>query len=236
MIKEEKLLAVIPARGGSKRLPKKNILDIAKKPMIAWTIEAAHQSKYIDRIVVSTDDMKTADISVKYGACVPFVRPDELSTDEASSIEVVKHAIDTLCESNDFYEYIILLQPTSPLRTFKHIDSAVDLLVDKNADSIVSVCEVNHPNEWINTLPDDLSMKNFINIDTGKLRSQELSKQYRINGSIYLSKISVLTKQLTFFHDSTYAYVMDTHDSVDIDNKFDYELCNFIANNINKYE
>ena len=161
MIGQQRLLAIIPARGGSKRLPRKNILDLAGKPLIAWTIEAALNSKYIDRIVVSTDDQEIANISIKYGAEVPFLRPKSLATDDASSIDTVINVLGEVEIINQHYEYIVLLQPTSPLRTEIDIDKAIELLEKKSADSVISVCEVDHPSHWINTLPDDGNMQLF---------------------------------------------------------------------------
>ena len=128
MIGNKKLLAVIPARGGSKRLPRKNILDLSGKPMISWTIDAALGSKYIDRIVVSTDDQEIAKISKDCGADIPFIRPLELATDYATSIDVVLNLIESLERNNEYYDYIMLLQPTSPLRSTKNINESVELL------------------------------------------------------------------------------------------------------------
>ena len=134
MIKEGKLLALITARGGSKRLPKKNILKLANKPLIAWTIEASLKSPYIDEVIVSTDDVEIAEISRSYGADVPFIRPPELATDNASSIDVLKHAVLTLNNLDRHFDYLILLQPTSPLRKATHINEAIKMYVDKKSD------------------------------------------------------------------------------------------------------
>ena len=158
MINNNKILAVITARAGSKRLPDKNILDLAGKPLIAWTIEPAKQSKFIDKIIVSTDSIKIKNISEKYGVEVPFIRPKELASDSASSISVLKHAI--LFYKNKF-DYIVLLQPTSPLRKTLDIDNAIKMLGEKT-EAIVSVCETEHSPLWTNVLPKDLSMSNFI--------------------------------------------------------------------------
>ncbi|MBC8555357.1 MAG: acylneuraminate cytidylyltransferase family protein, partial [Candidatus Brocadiales bacterium] len=144
MINNKRILAIIPARGGSKRLPRKNILDLAGKPPIAWSIEAALGSKYIDRVIVSTDDEEIAGISRKYGADVPFMRPNKLATDESSSVDVVLHVINTLKEKGRESEYIMLLQPTSPLRTMENIDEAVELLQSSSSDAVISVCEAEH--------------------------------------------------------------------------------------------
>jgi CMP-N-acetylneuraminic acid synthetase len=155
MIINKNLLAIIPARGGSKRLPRKNILDLVEKPLISWTIEAALGSKYIDRTIVSTDSQEIADISKKYGADVPFMRSIDLANDESTSIDVVLNLLKKLEEVGELYDYIILLQPTSPLRTTQHIDESVELLQLTNSDAVISVCEAEHSPLWCNVIPDD---------------------------------------------------------------------------------
>ena len=145
MINGKRCLCVIPARGGSKRLPHKNIKNLCGKPLIQWTVEAGIGSKSIDRLIVSTDDLEIAEISKSCGAEVPFIRPETLATDSSSSYSVLEHAYQYLFEQGDYYDYIIMLQPTSPLRTSNHIDEAVKLLKDKQADGVISVTEASHP-------------------------------------------------------------------------------------------
>ena len=144
MIGDKRLLAIIPARAGSKRLPGKNIIDFAGKPMISWSIEAALASKYIDNVIVSTEDNNIAKISKRFGAEVPFLRPKELATDEANSVDVIISVLDNLQLRNIFYDYIILLQPTSPLRGVRDINKSIELMLFKECASVVSVCKVNH--------------------------------------------------------------------------------------------
>mgnify|MGYP000403183643 CR=1 FL=1 len=222
MIDDGKLLAIIAARGGSKRLPRKNVLDLHGKPMIAWSIQAGLQSKYVDRVVVTTDDEEIADVSRRYGASVPFMRPDDLSSDDATSLDVVRHAVKSLGES---YKYIILLQPTSPLRESKHIDGAVEFLMQKNADGVIGVSEVEHPVEWTNVLSDDLSMNGFLSSDVVGKRSQDFPKRYRINGAIYLCDIEKMLYENTFFMEQgCYAYRMERESSIDVDEEVDFIL------------
>ena len=229
MIGNKKLLALVTARGGSKRLPGKNILDLAGKPLIAWSIEAGLNSKYVDRVVVTTDDDEIAKVSTKYGADVPFMRPEELASDTASSIDVVRHAITKLEESGDSYDYLMLLQPTSPLRLAHHIDEAVGLLIEKNADSIVGVCEIEHPVEWSNTLPCDNSMNDFIPDSIQGKRSQDFPTRYRINGAIYLVEIqNALAENSLFLKNNVYATVMDRESSLDIDVEYDFSMAKCI--------
>ena len=229
MINDKKLLGFITARGGSKRLPNKNTLELAGKPLIAWTIEAALGSKYIDRVVVSTDDEKIANISRKYGADVPFMRPAELSTDMATSIDVIEHGINTLDKSGDKYDYVVLLQPTSPLRTSKHIDEAVNSFQKKNANSVISVTECTHSPLWANEIPETDSMKGFLRDDVKNIRSQDLPIYYQLNGAIYISKISSLLNERSFFQEhDVYAYKMERLNSIDIDSKIDFDLATLL--------
>lgn len=233
MIGEHRLLAIIPARGGSKRLPRKNILDLAGKPLIAWSIEAALGSKYIDRAIVSTDDEEIVKISRKYGADVPFIRPDELATDESSSVDVVLHAINILKERGEEYEYIVLLQPTSPLRTAINIDESVQLLDDTASDAVISVCKAEHNPLWSNILPADNDLSGFIDCSILNKRSQDLNQYYRLNGAIYLCQISRLYEERTLFiRDNIVAYEMSQEQSVDVDSKVDFQLAQVIKKQI----
>ena len=224
MFKNKKVLAIIPARGGSKRLPRKNILDLGGKPLIAWTIEAALKSKYIDKTIVSTDDKEIAEISKRYGTEVPFMRPKELATDTASSIAVIFHAVDFYKQKNLTFEYIILLQPTSPLRTTEDIDTAFEMLNNKETKAVVSVCEVEHSPLWANTLPPDLSMKDFIRPEIKNKRSQDLPKYYRLNGAIYITEVEYLRNNNGFIGEDTKAFIMPQESSVDIDSEGDFML------------
>ena len=149
MINGQSILAIIPARRGSKRLPGKNIKILGDKPLIAWTIEAAKNSQYIDHIIVSTDSDKIAKVAKNWGVAVPFERPSYLSTDEASSEDVIVHTLNWIEENEGIlFDYFILLQPTSPLRQTKDIDQALELMEKKNASSVVSVVKAVRPIEW----------------------------------------------------------------------------------------
>ncbi|HFP7636465.1 TPA: CMP-N-acetlyneuraminic acid synthetase, partial [Campylobacter coli] len=176
----DKILAIIPARSGSKRLVDKNIMYLQEKPLIAWSIEAAIKSKFIDRVVVSTDSFKYADIAKNYGALVPFIRKGMLALDSTPTFDVIEDVIKFYNSRQISYKYIILLQPTSPLRNEKHIDEAIELFFLKKANSIVSVCECEHSPLWTNVLSSDGSMDNFIKEDIKNLRSQDLPKYYRL--------------------------------------------------------
>ena len=228
MFKEKSFIGIVPARGGSKRLPNKNLLYLAGKPLIAWTLEAALKSKYLDHIVVSSDKDEILKVARDYGV-ETVKRPKELATDSAKTVDVVKHVLESIKKE---YNYIVLLQPTSPLRTERHIDESIEFLISKNADAVISVCETEYPPLWCNTLPEDLSMENFIRKEIIGTRSQDLPKYYRLNGAIYICKSDELIKQKTFFlNKNIYAYIMDRKSSIDIDDETDFLLAKTLIRN-----
>jgi CMP-N,N'-diacetyllegionaminic acid synthase len=228
--KNKTFLAIIPARGGSKRLPRKNVLDLIGKPLIAWTIEAAMKSQYIDKVVVSSDDDEILDIAEQYGSDT-IERPEDLASDTASSFDAIKHTIENI----ESYDYVVLLQPTSPLRTEEHIDKAIELLEIKNADAIVSVCEMEHSPLWSNTLSNDGNMNCFIREEVKNKCSQDLETYYRLNGAIYICRTTKLLEEKSFFiADNIYAYVMDRESSVDIDEAMDFKLAEMLMKEKNE--
>lgn len=225
MYKGKKILGLIPARGGSKRLPRKNIIDLGGKPLIVWTIEAGLKSKYLDKVVITSEDEEILDISKKYNVKA-IKRPYELATDEASTIDVIMHVLESI---NENYDYIVLLQPTSPLRNHRHIDEAIEYLFLKNAYAVVSVCEVDHSPLWTNTLPENLSMVDFIKDEIKNKRSQDLPKYYRLNGAIYICNTKKFLEEKTFFlKENIFAYIMDRKHSIDIDNEIDFKLAELL--------
>ena len=218
MYKGKAFLAIIPARGGSKRLPRKNLLDLCGRPLIAWTIEAGRESEYVDKVVVTSDDNEILEISEKFGANT-IKRPNELASDTATTFDAIKHVI----ENTEKYDYIVLLQPTSPLRNSKHIDEAIELLESKNADAVISVCEMDHSPLWSNTLPEDGSMRHFLRDEILNKRSQDLEKYYRLNGAIYICQTDKLLENKGFFlKNNVFSYIMDKICSIDIDDEFDF--------------
>lgn len=221
MFEGKKILAIIPARGGSKRLPRKNIMPLFDKPLIAWSIEAAKKSKYIDNVIVSSDSEEILEVARAFEANTPFVRPKELAADDTRSIDVVIHALNFY--EGDKYDCVILLQPTSPLRDEQDIDRAIEYFFIKNATSVIGVCEVEHSPLWSNTLDESMSMDNFLDDRYNNSRSQDLPTYYRINGAFYMSKVSSVLKNETFFtKKDIYAYQMSQEHSVDIDTFFDF--------------
>lgn len=232
MINGKKILAVIPARSGSKRLPGKNTKILAGKPLIQWTIEAALDCELIDKVVVSTDDLHIANLSQEQGATVPFIRPDHLAQDSSSSIDVLIHTLDYYSEKGVLFDFVMLLQPTSPLRDAEHIHAAIKLLTEKGADAVISVCETEHSPLWTNTLDETGSMATFLREEVKNKRSQDLPDYFRLNGAIYLVNTDRLqTEKTMFIANNIYAYKMDRKSSVDIDENIDFLLAKLILNN-----
>lgn len=218
-----KRIAIIPIRSGSKGLKNKNILPLNGKPLVAYSIEAALKSKEFDTVFVSTDSAEYAEIAKKYGADVSFLRSPETSSDTAGSWDVVREVLEEFKNRGETYDEIMLLQATSPLRNADDIKEAVKLFYDKKADSVQSVCEMDHSPLWSNTLPEDHSMDNFAIDPYDDMPRQKLPKYYRLNGAIYLLKVEELNKEKMFRH-KCYAYVMPAERSVDIDTEFDFRI------------
>ena len=228
MYKNKRILALIPARGGSKGLPGKNILYFCGKPLISWTITQARESRYLDKVVVSTDDEATAKISLEYGACVPFLRPKKLATSTSNMIDVVLHSLDFFSKKNEKYDIIILLQPTSPLRTSEDINKAIELFIKKKASSVISVCRNEHHPCWSVSLTKDLRIEKFLGVGNLYKNRQALPDYYRINGAVYVAHVDYLKQNKEFFGKSTFAYLMPPERSVDIDKEFDFRIASFL--------
>lgn len=228
-MKQNKILAIIPARSGSKGIPKKNIKKLNGKNMIIYTIEAALQSKYKMRIIVTTDDEETAQISKNHGAETPFIRPEELARDETATLPVLQHTINYLKNKEAYYpETIALLQPTSPLRQAKHIDEAFDLFFKNKVDSIVSLCEAEYPPYWMKRIDNDGRVLPFLKYKQQYTRRQDLPKIYRLNGAIYITKVDIIMKSNKLLGNNTKAYIMKKEDSIDIDTYLDFKLAQLI--------
>ena len=219
MIKGKSVLAVIPARSGSKGLPNKNILELAGKPLIAWSIEAASESKYIDRLIISTDSKEIADAAKQYNCDVPFMRPPELATDDANLNDVILHALDKL---EDPYDIVMVLQPTSPLRKSKDIDQALEFMQKNNILAVVSICSSNKPLHWHFTLETDGKLKPVFKNNIFYTNRQEHPPTYNPNGALYIAKTDYYRNIKTFYTCSTFAYLMPPERSVDIDNQIDF--------------
>ncbi len=219
------ILAIIPARGGSKRVPGKNIRKLAGKPLIAYTIEQAFASKYINRVVVSTEDKKIGEVAARYQAEV-IKRPEKLARDDTPSLEVLQHTLRHLEETEGYLpELVVLLQPTSPLRLADDIDSAIEKLLKADCDSVVSVCEVGCPLHWMYTLVGD-RLRPITNSRIKK--QQDTEKVYRLNGAVYVTSVGVIMRQNRIIGRDTRAYIMPRERSIDIDTELDFKLAELL--------
>jgi len=204
---------------------RKNMRLLCGKPLIAYTIEAALDSRCIDRVVVSTDDEKIARIAHANGAEIPFLRPVELARDETPTFPVVQHALHWLQQHEDCQpELVVLLQPTSPLRRAEHIDQGIKLLLQTNADSAVSVCAVEHSPYWMRVLDDEGRVNPFVETDRQFLRRQDLPLVYRLNGALFITRLSTIMNEGRLLGDDVRALVMAREDSIDIDDEVDFLL------------
>lgn len=223
MIQDERVLGVVPARGGSKGVPGKNIRRVGGKPLIAWTIEAAHSSKYLDHVVLTSDDREIIDVAKEYNCDVPFVRDSHLASDTTPTIDVVLDAIDR-CPG---YEWVVLLQPTSPLRTAQDIDRAVELCISSGTKSCVSVCMAQESPYWMYTLNSNQHLTPLLP-NMGVTRRQDLPLVYSLNGAIYVANSEWLRQERTFLTPDTVAYEMPVERSLDIDTESDFFQLKFL--------
>lgn len=229
---KERILAFIPARGGSKGVKNKNIRIINDKPLIGYTIDAAKRASIFEDIIVSTDSQEISDVAEEYGAYIPFLRPKELATDNSATIDVIKHLIQTMKEVyNKEYDIIIVLQPTSPLRTEQHIKDAYNRFKDKQATYLVSVCECEHSPLWTNTLNFEGRMDDFLREDVKNKNRQDLPVYYRLNGALYIGKVESVIKNRGFMGENCYSYIMDNNSSVDIDSELDLKIAEVLIAN-----
>lgn len=223
-------IAIIIARSGSKGLKDKNIRLLNGKPLMAYTIETALKSKCFDTVMVSTDSVKYKKIAEEYGAEVPFLRSKENSKDKTSPWDVVKEVLDKYKEMGKEFDTLCLLQPTSPLRDDKDIKKAYKLFVDKKANAVASMCELECSIHLVNKLPKSLSMDNFIPEKNYNKRRQDIEPYYRFNGALYISKVKTFYKDMNIYKHKCYAYIMDRNKSFDIDSEFDLKIVETIMN------
>lgn len=222
------ILCVVPARGGSKGIPEKNIKEINGKPLIAYTIEEAKKSKYITRIIVSTDDMKISTISEKYGAEIPYIRPKHLAEDSSPTVEVIIDLVQKLKEKENYTpDYICVLQCTSPLRTAQDVDGAIKKLLNTEMDGCVSVCEVEINPYWTNVFNQE-KLEYFIPEGKKILKRQDLPKIYRLNGAIYVVKTKAFLDEKSLEVENSTGYIMSEESSIDIDTIIDFKIAEII--------
>ncbi len=240
MIAGRTVLGLIPARGGSKGVPRKNIREVAGRPLIAWTVEAARASRYIDRLILSSDDAGIIDVARALGCEAPFVRPAELATDEADTLSVVRHALTALPER---YVYLVLLQPTSPMRRTEDIDGAIEVCVSGNATACVSVCEADKSPFWMMQLRENNVVAPLFPPDRVPERRQDAPPIFVLNGAVYVARTEHLINGGTFLAlqgpaersgggaGCTLGYPMPRDRSFDIDTELDIAIADFILSN-----
>ena len=221
MYKGKKILAIIPARGGSKGVPRKNIKMLAGKPLIAWTIEEAKKSRFIDMCIVSTEDEEIKSVAEEWGGNVPFMRPVELAQDDTLGIEPVLHAIKML----PGYDFVVLLQVTSPLRTVEDIDGAIACCLDRDCESCVGVTEVEHSPYWMYRLDEQKRLQPILKIAKEEsYQRQKLPKVYQLNGAVYVASVAFVKSERELIGADTLGFVMPQKRSYDIDTMLDFEV------------
>ncbi len=228
MIYNKKVLCIIPARGGSKGIPRKNIIEIDGKPLVAYSIECAKESRYIDSVVVSTDDEEIAAVSKAWGAEVPFLRPKELAHDTSKTIEAVLFTVDELQKRTCIFDILVLLQPTQPLRTAVQVDEAIRLFMEKQED-VVSLSAVSEHPVLMRKLDETTQNVKPLLSQNSTVRRQDMETFFIVNGAIYVNGIQNLSKE-TSFNDNPIGYVMNESITVDIDDELDLRWARFLLN------
>lgn len=221
MYKKKKIIAVVPARGGSKAITGKNIKEIAGKPLIAWTLEEAKRSIYIDRTVVSSDSMEILTVAKKYGGDIPFVRPSAYAKDDTPGVVPILHALQNIKE---LYDYVIVLQPTSPLRIASDIDGAIQFCVENNCPAVVSVVEVDKSPFWMYFVGDNGQMSRVLDVNQPVYQRQLLPQIFIPNGAVYIASVSWFLSTEKFITSETRSYVMSKENSIDIDDSYDWGI------------
>lgn len=229
MYKKHRVLAVITARGGSKGVKRKAIRMVGDLPLIAHTIKAAATSKFVDRCILSTEDNEIAAIARQHGAEIPFMRPAELAADNTPGIEPLIHAVETLGTG---YDYVVLLQPTSPFRTGEDIDNAISCCIDNNAATCATVCAAEKSPYWMYSLTNRQRLKPLFEVESQIARRQDLPAAYTLNGAVFVARIDFLLNQRTLFNDDTVGSLMPAERSIDIDSELDLQIADFLAANL----
>lgn len=227
MIQGKSVLAIIPARGGSKGVTRKNVQTLGGKPLIAWTIEAAKKSRYLDRTVLSSDDEEIISAAREWGCEVPFLRPASLAQDTTPGIDPILHALEIIPE----YDLVMMLQPTSPLRLPEDIDGCLELLISKRFPSCVSVTVFQKSPAWIFSISPMGTLLPIFETASFPLRRQDSPQYHILNGAVYVAEVPWLKKNRSYFSNVTGAYPMPPERSLDIDSIFDFTICQFIASN-----
>lgn len=224
MIDGASVLSIIPARGGSKGLPRKNVLPLGGRPLIQWTVAASRASRHVDRTILSTDDAEIAARAREAGCEVPFMRPPELATDEASTVDVILHALQALEAEGARFDYTVVLQPTSPLRLAEDIDACIELCHRAAAPSCVSLSPAKWALEWIFRLGPDGVMAPVTGQVGGSYRRQDASPCFGPNGAVYVGRTEQVRAARTFYGPGTVGHVMPAERSIDIDTRLDMAI------------
>jgi CMP-N,N'-diacetyllegionaminic acid synthase len=221
-------MAIIPARGGSRGVPGKNIHPVAGRPLLAWTIDAARDARAITRVIVSTENAEIAEIARQHGAEVPMMRPAELARDDTPTVDAIVHAVDWLQDHERYCpDYVSVLQPTSPLRTAADIDAAMTILRARSAAAVVGVCLAPHHPHWMKRVDGDGAISSLFEFDES-LPRQKLPPVYVLNGALYLVRRDVLTERRSLYAEKTHAYVMPIERSLDIDTAWDLQVADLV--------
>lgn len=219
-----RLLALIPARGGSKGIPRKNVKALGGKPLLGWTVNTAKRCPLVKRVVVSTEDCEIAGLAMALGADVPFIRPASLAADDSPGVDPVLHALEELPE----FDWVLLLQPTSPFRSAEDIEGIVQLCLSQDAHSAVSVTAVKKHPYWVYRREEQGNLVPMVPDQTPIARRQDLPPAYALNGALYLAQRDWLFNHRSFLGPGTLAYVMPEHRSVDIDTQLDWDWAEFL--------
>jgi CMP-N,N'-diacetyllegionaminic acid synthase len=224
MIAGKTVLGLVQARGGSKGVPHKNIRPVGGKPLLAWTIEAAKKSKFIDHVILSSDDAEIIEVAKSLGCAAPFVRPSQLAQDDTPSIDSVLHALSMVPD----YDFLVLLQPTSPLRSAEDIDNCIEYCVSNSANACVSVAESLQSPYWMYKIVQDGAIERLMPHADSYIRRQDLPVTYVLNGALYVANCAWLRNHKTFLTKETRAYVMPQERSIDIDSEMDFQILDTI--------
>jgi len=229
MIENKKILAIIPARSGSKGIPQKNIKSFLGKPLITRTIQETNKSRFIDKTIVSTDSEEIANLAKSNGAEAPFIRPEEYSTDNSLAKDVILHTLDWITHNQEPFHYFIYLQPTSPFRTSVHIDSALKKLIRSRASSMVAVKEVKEHPKLMKIIDRDGFLFNLMNYSKKDINRQDFENLFLINGALYISKCDVFIKHKSFYEKECMPFIMDEFSSIDLDTLEDWNFAEYIG-------
>ena len=232
MFRGQKVLAVIPARGGSKRLPEKNLRLIQGRPLVVKALDVARNSRFIDRGVLSTDDYRVAALAQEYGYSDTLMRPESLASDQATMTSVLLHVVGALRDQGSEYGYLVLLQPTSPLREARHVDQGFVRILERSATGLLSVCLSEKPKEWLGSIGAEGSLNEFIRETNLDAQTQDLRPSYQINGAIYIVPVEQFLKYKSLFlPEGMVALIMDRSESIDIDYDHDFQLAEWLLQN-----